>query len=45
MKPLVLGQPRDKIKADAIIESAYSKDGESQLEQQINDVEKARGKG
>jgi hypothetical protein len=44
-KPLLLGQPREKIKADAIIESAYEKDGEDRLEKQVNDLEKAAGKG
>ena len=34
-KPLLLGQPREKIKADAIIESAYEKDGEDRLEKQV----------
>ena len=31
MTPLTLGQPREKIKQDAIIESAYEKDGEEKL--------------
>ena len=45
VKPLLLGQPRDKIKADAIIESAYERDGEERLEKQVTDLEKAAGKG
>ena len=31
MRPLKLGQSREKIKAEAIIESAYDKDGEEKL--------------
>jgi hypothetical protein len=45
MHPLVLGQPRDKIKADAIIESAYVKNGEELIEKKIDDDEKASNKG
>ena len=41
----MLGQPSEKIKADAIIESAYEKDGEERLEKQVTDLEKAVGKG
>lgn len=44
-KPLVLGQPREKIKAEAIIEAAYEKDGEQRLEKQAQDLEKQSGKG
>ena len=44
VKPLLLGQPSHKIKADAIIESAYEKDGEERLEKQVTDLEKAAGK-
>ena len=44
VKPLLLGQPSHKIKADAIIESACEKDGEERLEKQVTDLEKAAGK-
>ena len=33
-KPLKLGESREKVKNDAIIESAYEKDGEERLEKQ-----------
>ena len=45
MVPLKLGQTRDKIKQDAIIESAYDKDGEEKLREQAQAEEKASGKG
>ena len=44
-KPLILGQPREKIKSDAIIEAVYDRDGDKKLEQQVIDLEKASGKG
>lgn len=45
MTPLALGQPREKIKQDAIIESAYDKDGDEKLERQVDELERATGKG
>jgi len=45
MMPLKLGESREKIKAEAIIESAYEKDGEERLIKQEIAHEKALGKG
>lgn len=45
MQPLELGQTREKIKAKAMIESAYDKDGEAAIEKQFNEQEKTAGKG
>lgn len=45
MNPIKLGEERAKIKADAIIESAYEKDGEARLIKQEQEREKAQGKG
>lgn len=45
MQPLKLGQTREKIKADAMIETAYESEGEEKLQQQAMADEKATGKG
>ena len=45
MAPLKLGLSRDKIKEEAIIESAYERGGEERLLKQEDEQEKATGKG
>ena len=45
MQPLKLGEAREKIKEDAVIESAYEKNGEERLQALENEREKAQGKG
>ena len=42
---MVLGEPRDKIKQDAVIESVYDPEAEKRLEQHEIESEKKHGKG
>ena len=45
MKPLKLGQSRDFLRIDAILESAYEPEGMKRLKEQEEDLEKQGNKG
>ena len=40
MKPMVLGEPRDKIKEDAVIESAYDTEAQKKLDAKDGEEER-----
>ena len=45
MKPLKLGQNRDFLRIDAILESAYEPDGEKRIKEQEEENERHGNKG
>lgn len=45
MKPVILGQDRDKIKQDAFLEAVYEQNGPKKLKEQIDELERISNKG
>jgi len=45
MTPVILGQDRDKVKEEALLEASYEQDGPKKIQKQIDDREREAGKG
>ena len=45
LRPVILGQDRDIVKKEALLEAAYEQNGAKKLQQQIDEIEQIEGKG